>query len=110
MKTRLKNRIAGFSREQLIDWICLSCVDIRSTHSAEDAQDMINDIREAIEVGFPAALTAQPVKLPKGFSPGIGDLFDKEAPVMRRDSEGGKWLHKAVVAQILNELGYEVQE
>lgn len=64
MKTRLKNRIVGFSREQLIDWICLSCVDIRSTHSPEDAQDIINDIREAIEIGFPAALTAQPVKLP----------------------------------------------
>ncbi|UIL51565.1 hypothetical protein LZU96_15205 [Pantoea agglomerans] len=57
-----------------------------------------------------AALTAQPVKLPKGFSPGIGDLFDKAAPVMRRDSKGGKWLHKAVVTQMLNELGYEVQE
>lgn len=57
-----------------------------------------------------SALTVQPVKLPKGFSPGIGDLFDKAAPVMRRDSEGGKWLHKTIVAQILNDLGYEVQE
>lgn len=57
-----------------------------------------------------AALTAQPVKLPKGFNPAIGDIFDKAAPVMRRDATDGKWLHKADVTKILNELGYEVQE
>ncbi len=49
MNNRLKQRLDQFSREQLIDWICLSCVDIRSTHSDEDAQDMINDIRQILE-------------------------------------------------------------
>lgn len=57
-----------------------------------------------------AALTAQPVKLPKGFSPAIGEIFDSTAPVMRRNSSDGKWLHKADVAKILNDLGYEVKE
>lgn len=57
-----------------------------------------------------AALTAQPVKLPKGFNPAVGDIFDKTAPVMRRDASDGKWLHKADVTKILNELGHEVQE
>lgn len=57
-----------------------------------------------------SALTAQPVKLPKGFNPAIGDIFDRAAPVMRRDASDGKWLHKADVTKILNELGHEVQE
>lgn len=49
MNIRLKNRLNQFSREQLIDYICLSCLDIRSTHSDEDAQEMINDIRQILE-------------------------------------------------------------
>lgn len=49
MNIRLKNRLNQFSREQLIDYICLSCRGIRSTHSDEDAQEMINDIRQILE-------------------------------------------------------------
>lgn len=52
MADRIKQRISDFSDEQLIDWVCLSCVDVRNTYSEEDAQDFINDIREALEMRF----------------------------------------------------------
>lgn len=48
--SRIEKRIAGLSNEKLIDWICLSCADVRHTHSDDDAQDFINDIREALEL------------------------------------------------------------
>ncbi len=58
----------------------------------------------------PPVPALNPIELPRGFNPGIGDIFDKQAPVMRRDATDGKWLHKAVVAKILTDLGYEVKE
>ncbi|MDJ0087661.1 hypothetical protein [Pantoea allii] len=56
---RMKQRIEEMPNAQLIDWICLYCVDVRSTHSDDDAQEFINDIREVLEMRLNA--TAQPV-------------------------------------------------
>lgn len=84
-------------------------IEIKRWKAASEANPNMRYMVELMEVAL-AALTAQPVKLPKGFSPGIGDIFDKTAPVMRRDASDGKWLHKADVTKILNELGHEVQE
>lgn len=86
-----------------IEWLKKEAFNRYNDHAAVQEEVTIYEIALA-------ALTAQPVKLPKGFSPGIGDIFDKTAPVMRRDASDGKWLHKADVTKILNELGYEVQE
>lgn len=58
----------------------------------------------------PPAQLLRPVELPGGFSPAIGDIFDRQAPVMRRDREGGCWIHKAVVTELLRSLGHEVKE
>jgi len=57
----------------------------------------------------PPAQLLRPVELPGGFSPAIGDIFDRQAPVMRRDREEGCWIHKAVVAELLRSLGHEVK-
>ncbi|MDI3415681.1 DUF551 domain-containing protein [Pantoea sp. V106_11] len=56
---RMKRRIEEMPDAQLIDWICLYCVDVRGTHSDDDAQEFINDIRQALEMRLNA--TAQPV-------------------------------------------------
>lgn len=58
----------------------------------------------------PPAQLLRPVELPGGFSPAIGDIFDRQAPVMRRDKEDGQWLHKAVVKELIRSLGHEVKE
>lgn len=84
-------------------------IEINRWKAASESNPNMRYMVELMEIAL-AALTAQPVKLPKGFNPGIGDIFDKAAPVMRRDATDGKWLHKADVTKILNELGYEVQE
>ncbi|WJZ70021.1 hypothetical protein [Pantoea phage PA-1] len=55
----MKCRIEKMPNDQLIDWICLYCVDVRSTHSDDDAQEFINDIRQALQMRLNA--TAQPV-------------------------------------------------
>lgn len=57
----------------------------------------------------PPAQLLRPVELPGGFSPAIGDIFDRQMPVMRRDREEGCWIHKAVVAELLRSLGHEVK-
>ncbi|WP_432372779.1 hypothetical protein ACRPHP_07055 [Pantoea allii] len=66
---RMKRRIEEMPDAQLIDWICLYCVDVRSTHSDDDAQEFINDIREVLEMRLNA--TEQPVsdgcKVPEGW-------------------------------------------
>lgn len=54
-------------------------------------------------------INARPVQLPQGFSPGIGSIFDKDEPVMRRDSANGYWLHTSEVTKLLTDLGYEVK-
>jgi len=57
----------------------------------------------------PPAQLLRPVELPCGFSPAIGDIFDRQSPVMRRDKEDGEWLHKVTVAELLRSLGHEVK-
>ncbi len=47
---RMKRRIEEMPDAQLIDWICLYCVDVRHTHSDDDAQEFINDIRAVLEM------------------------------------------------------------
>lgn len=44
----LSERIKEFPANQFVDWICLSCVDVREVSSEEDAQDEINKIRKAV--------------------------------------------------------------
>lgn len=89
-------------KQALIDWL-KEGIELREEYGFNG--NLLASMRVAL-----AALTAQPVKLPKGFNPAIGDIFDKTAPVMRRDATDGKWLHKADVTKILNELGHKVQE
>lgn len=50
LNERMKRRIEQMPNTQFIDWICLYCVDVRQTHSDADAQDFIDDIREALEI------------------------------------------------------------
>ncbi|MGA4365386.1 DUF551 domain-containing protein [Pantoea ananatis] len=57
---RMKQRIEEMPDAQLIDWICLYCVDVRSTPSDDDAQEFINDIRQALEMRLNAP--AQPFR------------------------------------------------
>lgn len=66
------------------------------------------DMRRILYTTPPAQLL-RPVELPGGFSPAIGDIFDRQAPVMRRDRDDGCWIHKAVVAELLRSLGHEVK-
>ncbi|MFB9087131.1 hypothetical protein LU604_14785 [Erwinia tracheiphila] len=35
--------------EKFIDWVCLTCVDVRNASGDLEAQDSINDIRQALE-------------------------------------------------------------
>lgn len=65
-------------------------------------------VRETYYTTPPAQLL-RPVELPCGFSPAIGDIFDRQAPVMHRDKKDGEWLHKATVAELLRSLGHEVK-
>lgn len=44
----LSERIKGFPANHFVDWLCLSCVDVREVNSEEDAQDEINKIRQAV--------------------------------------------------------------
>ncbi|PEI02673.1 hypothetical protein CRM79_05260 [Pantoea agglomerans] len=44
----LSERIKYFPANQFVDWLCLSCVDVREVSSEEDAQDEINKIRKAV--------------------------------------------------------------
>lgn len=44
----LSERIKNFPANQFIDWLCLSCVDVREVSSEEDAQYEINKIRQAV--------------------------------------------------------------
>ncbi|RAH33218.1 hypothetical protein [Pantoea agglomerans] len=46
----LSERIKDFPANQFVDWLCLSCVDVREVNSEEDAQDEINKIRQAVTV------------------------------------------------------------
>jgi len=41
-------RIKSFPADQFIDWLCLACVDVRQVRTEEDAQDEINNIRDAV--------------------------------------------------------------
>lgn len=51
---KLSDRIKDFPTEQFIDWLCLSCVDVRASHSDDCAQEDINKIREAVTVRLAA--------------------------------------------------------
>lgn len=51
---KLSDRIKDFPTEQFIDWLCLSCVDVRASHSDDLAQEDINKIREAVTVRLAA--------------------------------------------------------
>jgi hypothetical protein len=44
----LSERIKDFPANQFVDWLYLSCVDVREVNSEEDAQDEINKIRQAV--------------------------------------------------------------
>lgn len=44
----LSERIKDFPADQFVDWLCLSCVDVREVRNEEDAQDEINKIRKAV--------------------------------------------------------------
>jgi len=44
----LSERIKDFPANQFVDWLCLSCVDVREVSSEEDAQDEINKIRQTV--------------------------------------------------------------
>lgn len=75
-------------------------------HNVGYAQDIV----KAVDLlTTPPAQLLRPVELPGGFSPAIGDIFDRQAPVMRRDKEDGEWLHKVTVAELLRSLGHEVE-
>lgn len=56
-----------------------------------------------------AALTAQPVKLPIGFTPTISQVGPSTVSTMRFDHKGG-WLNRTAVILSIREAGYEVQE
>lgn len=51
---KLSDRIKDFPTEQFVDWLCLSCVDVRASHSDELAQEDINKIREAVTIRLAA--------------------------------------------------------
>lgn len=44
----LSERIKDFPADQFVDWLCLSCVDVREVRNEEDAQGEINKIRKAV--------------------------------------------------------------
>lgn len=44
----LSERIKDFPADQFVDWLCLSCVDVREVRSEEDAQGEIKKIRKAV--------------------------------------------------------------
>lgn len=50
----LSERIKDFDSEKFINWLCLSCVDVREVRSEEEAQEEINKIREAVTFRFSA--------------------------------------------------------
>lgn len=66
-------------------------------------QLMINEIALA-------ALTAQPVKLPDGFSPSVTRYGSQSTSYRAIMTGNGDWIHKEQAIEAIHAAGYEVQE